>query len=239
MRYVAVLAGIGLLLAVTGTAEATKVSYWKDGNLEFSISNDQLATMGALAPANHPSFTFTTFEDRPGENNVQLNFTMGGADDGSWRDGQVGWAMEAGPGTLPGEYWDLSDYHSFELSFHNEGPLEPIWVNLFMNTGWTDPPNTWENDMYAQNGWTYLEVCDHTIVTLDLTNAERWQAGQELGWGPIGNLHEVTAIGFNIASKGPGDGQICVDTIPEPVTMAGLMLGIGCLARYARKRRKA
>jgi len=30
-----------------------------------------------------------------------------------------------------------------------------------------------------------------------------------------------------------------VSYIPEPVTMAGLVLGMGCLARYARKRRRA
>ncbi len=42
-----------------------------------------------------------------------------------------------------------------------------------------------------------------------------------------------------IPSFNAGRGDLAAVIIPEPVTMAGLMLGIGCLARYVRKRRGA
>ena len=49
-----------------------------------------------------------------------------------------------------------------------------------------------------------------------------------------------TTLGFaslTCTAYGPALDNVSVELIPEPVTMAGLMLGIGCLARYVRKRR--
>ena len=60
-----------------------------------------------------------------------------------------------------------------------------------------------------------------------------------LGANPLKVI--VYDTGQGSASQSPTAGatalQLDLKLVPEPVTMAGLMLGIGCLARYARRRR--
>ena len=163
------LALLAVLVLVAGTAFAGPIAVGT-GN-EFTISNEELATMGMISPDLHGEAELLRVENIPDVNNVEFLFEFTGPD-GEWMDAQVGWQMAGGPGSLPAEYWNLSDWDSLMLSFHNEGP-NPIWVNLFMNTGWTDPPEDWTNDMYAQNGWTYLEHCQWTVLDLDFDNAER------------------------------------------------------------------
>ncbi len=230
MRYIGFLAATGLILAVTATAGAITgpIPIEVGGEHQFTISNADLITMGKLHaadPAWHPDGNLTQppWYD-PGINDAHFVFEL--TPSTGWpgfSDFQVGWAMAGGPGTLPGEYGNLSSYDSYLLSFHNLG-TEPVMVNLFMNTGWTD---IGQPDNYYQNTWTWVEPCHNVILDLDLAGVQ--------------NLDHVSALGFNIGTNNPGGviipGHLSVDTVPEPLTMAGLALGIGSLATYLRRRK--
>ena len=258
MRWLKLCLVAGLLLAASATAWANTydgpIPIWVDGKLQFTISNSDLATMRALGSPKdpHPDGSLTKDPyNRPDENNVQFNFKLDNV--GGFRDFLVGWQMAGGPGTLPSEYWDLSDFESMTLSFHNETTVpdgkDPedyaIMVNLFMNTGWTDQG---EPNLYAQNEWTWILPGESVILDLDFSNAQLWggEDNHNGDWGAITNLHHVSALGFNIGSNMPGadysfpagyEGQVCIDTVPEPLTMLGVFMGIGGLAGYIRKRR--
>jgi len=251
--------GLAALVAFGATAPAAidgPIGFWVGNDHQFTISNADLATMRALGSPKdpHPDGSLTEDPyDRPGENNTQFKFEL--TDKSGYRDFQVGWEMASGPGTLPSEYWDLRDYDSMMLSFHNETQVPDggapekyaIMVNLFMNTGWTD---LGETDLYAQNTWTWILPGESAVLDLDFSNAERWQGGEYLGWGDITtNLQHVSALGFNIGSNAPGsgdysfradyEGKICVDTIPEPASMIvwGLLGVLGFGLAWWRARR--
>ena len=247
----------GIVLALAGPAVA--ITY--DGPIAvgsgFTISNADMADWDLIYDnpvgnaikiplANNPV-------DIPGKNEVRFDTGLGDTYDGSsgtkFRQAQWGWRMLGGPGTLPSEYWDLSAYDFFTISIHNTSKLDPatgmdpsnnmLLVNVFINTGWTD---IGETNRYYENGWTWLQPCQTIGAVLDLTGI------------PDAELQHVSAIGFNVGSNDPDSGEgwyfeeyewlddttyaeITTDTVPEPITMAGLFLGIGCLGGYIRRRK--
>jgi hypothetical protein len=146
-----------------------------------------------------------------------------------------GWASQGVGYTWPppAVMQDLSAYDGYRLAFLNTN--NSSWfVNLYMNTGWTDDPYN-EPDNFYQDGWIELLPGISTIVTLDFSVE-----------GVI-NLDHVTNIGFEIGGNldsyppynpnnpsNPDTYHIDVSQIPEPATIC--LLGLGALS-LLRKRR--
>jgi len=140
------------------------------------------------------------------------------------------WPSQGVPSALESAYRDLSAFDEYKLSFHNVDD-ERLLVNLFMNTGWTDPG---EPDTYYESTWTWLEPGELQVLTLDMSG--------------FGYTNHVTALGVNFGANDPEydswggneEGTLGLDTVPEPATM--LLLGgtlLGGLGAWRRKRRSA
>lgn len=156
---------------------------------------------------------------------ASLQYGDGSAD--GWAAVGIGYPW----GTIPPEIADLSGYDGVQLAFLNTN--NSLWlVNLYMNTGWTDPPYN-EPDNFYQDGWIPLLPGQTTIVTLDFASV-----------GAI-NLNHVTNFGFQIGANmdeypmwdpmNPSNGDIFhidVSQVPEPITI--MLLGLGAFALRRR-----
>ena len=145
-----------------------------------------------------------------------------------------GWAsMGIGyPWPTPPPVSDLSGYTGIVLNFLNTN--NSAWfVNLYMNTGWTDPPYGETNHFY-QDGWVELLPGVSTTIALDFSAV-----------GAI-NLNHVTNFGFQVGANmdeypfwnpnNPSNHDayhVDVWTVPEPVTI--MLLGLGSLALRRRR----
>jgi hypothetical protein len=166
-----------------------------------------------------------------------------------------GWNNNAGFGisSMPidgGGMGDLTGFDSYGLVFHNPN-TRPIHVNIFMNTGWTDPPSgPTEPDNFYESSWTWLNPDACATLNIDLTSATA-AVGPDNTPG-VDNLNHVSNIGFQVALPGPdpypwgqGTGDFSVDVAPTPEP-ASMLLVVGAWfgmigysgVRFARKKRK-
>ena len=173
----------------------------------------------------------------------QLEFVQGA---GVWRSGMLGWSMFTSDGgvddTLPSEFYDVSEFDSYTISFHNEEyyPGQPsLNANLFMNIGWTD---LGETDLYIENTWTEAPACVRQVLEMDFTHVHAWENGVDRGWMDISNdarLAHVSSIGVTIGSSvypgQPALVKICLDTIPAPGAALLAMIGLGLVGWIKRR----
>ncbi|MBE3096610.1 MAG: PEP-CTERM sorting domain-containing protein [Planctomycetes bacterium] len=142
---------------------------------------------------------------------------------------------------------DPHEAHRYELTLNRSNGLWDLAINGttidFVAVAATGSPQP--------NGDS---VTVGSVVTNKFFSDESMQSGLNaiaLGWATLApegdHLHGNAKDGvggtgayrlwFQDAYEGYVD-NIQVTNVPEPVTMAGLMLGIGCLARYVRNRKR-
>lgn len=137
-------------------------------------------------------------------------------------------------GYIPNVLNDFTDGGAntyFGLRFNNDHPLD-VTISVFtgQNGGGETALSASKTYSLAMQVGIFAFIApftDFTAITpgLDLTDVDR----------------VVFTFDSTPAPNGGGDYQIdaIMTTVPEPVTMAGLMMGVGSLVGYARKRRKA
>jgi len=152
---------------------------------------------------------------------VQFDFT--GLGKVGMGDKYVLSALAGGTGAHNG---DFTVYSMYSMLFKNLGP-DPINVHLFMNTGWTDPPQNGYYDTFWSSNWIYLAVGRSAIVTLNFSSCgeawniaddpvPEWQHPEGSGGWPIRRLDQVSNIGFEVLGTGSASASIIVSGALTP-----------------------
>ena len=287
MRYVGLLAGIGLLLAVTGTAEALTYIFDPDDLIQAyptsagtsDIAGENKATQPNARRTHQPWAVnwYETFynpaapKTQPESYRTYMNWRDGlGANEGisafniwlldnpnarSWGEKAVWdpngpaptatadsagkWDVEAianpwGPGWLV--QWSTDESANYINTLSDIGEFSfsgtAYWDNNANGYDATDPEvqlGDYVRIWFGAVNWTEADLTQEWSVHFDSTD---WGTRCPNDGGPW-------SAGF-VDSEGHGsgyEGVLNIQAVPEPVTMAGLVLGIGCLARYVRRRK--
>ncbi len=178
----------------------------------LTLSDDELSSQFAYeyGPAS------ATITDIPGDG-VQFDFiNLRNAEGTVFGDDfavseKAGGAYKIYPayGTF-GTYGDFSKYEKYSLKFENIGSTGAS-VNLKMNTGFTDPPQSGAYDTFWQTDWTGIGPGETKIVTLDFSSATVYNAmddpvpaNQTADGTPgvtVWRLDEVSDIGFQVCGE--------------------------------------
>jgi len=195
-------------------------------------------------------------DQMPGLNNTEFQFKWVNGPDVTPRADMLGWSMYSPPptadDTLPAEYFDLTDWDGWTISFWNEqnppfGSEDyTLKAQLFMNIGWTDASTSWpaQNDLYVQGPLVTIAADDHPNLVMDFSNVEAYNDGHNgdfidlLANNDI-RLGYVSSLGVQIyAGDAYPDGalvKICLDRVPVP---GALLLGILGLSAAGIKLRR-
>ena len=278
MRYAATLAALGLLLAVTATAEALTVngaSAELDMQTTLTLSDglvltfvpghgmngadayvytdvggvveedsqylgtwpDDTSSWSASAITSHGAADGSVTVNRPGfDYSIHADAMVEGLDLGDY-----GLAMGdayAWPDWLRTDHEGTATFTiDYTYTLDTRDTCEEAEAYVYMNAFFADHPGT--NYLTAQGDWTlgYGSNPDTTIVEYsDLIEAGDYlTVSDSVSWDvEIPNLTEPNTWW---STWSYGEAGVEVEPVPEPVTMAGLMLGIGAIAGYIRRRR--
>ncbi|HUU91768.1 MAG TPA: PEP-CTERM sorting domain-containing protein [Phycisphaerae bacterium] len=294
MRYIGLLAGIGLILAVTGTAGAL-TSTWDvatvHGVREFTIGSgdssllyNQQGWTDYVWYENNGSTPGTIATTTAGPNKPEVDYRSGMR---TFATTDVAVGQKLSDIKLEFEYNNtLGGYTTINFfvtdgthlgifaptssGIGEVGVIDPIngWNKMTIDLTRGDIPSDAKMAIYEHDGlssdYTYPyttfqwdEIKNLTIAgwyDYQRSPTGGWDAwgtsfdanhGLALIWGDTANSNNIygsqTREIRNVVVTFGGDDYIGTfndATVPEPVTMAGLVLGVGCLARYVRRRRK-
>ena len=289
MRYAAAVIAVGLLLAVTGTAGATRIDLGTaTGGLMIYYNN--LDNSGA---GGGPDGVISGYDENPANQAYMQGQYSASSTDGmafqfdptdlggfNWNDifsgqpvGSSQFGLDlivaaptydpSGGVSLPDVNfvdnvdnslanavytdafpespmaWAINDY-KWSPPGTGGAPLNSLLRGTAMTmTGTVTPPGTGETI------WT-LDV-DGTLVSdglihwynpaLGSTALSSWYLGDTLYYSGTLYYDQAGDVGAGQRDFYAGDLTLQVEAIPEPFTMAGLVLGIGSLVGYVRKRR--
>ena len=278
MRYVTAVAALGLLLAVTATAEALTVN---GASAELDMQTTLTLSDGLV-------LTFVPGHGMNGADAYVYTDVGGVVEEdyeylGTWPDDTSSWSASASTSHGAAHGSVTVNTVGFDYSIHADAMVEgldlgdyglamgdayawPDWLRtdhegtatftidytytldtrdtceeaeayVYMNAFFADHPGT--NYLTAQGDWTlgYGSNPDTTIVEYsDLIEAGDYlTVSDSVSWDvEIPNLTEPNTWW---STWSYGEAGVEVEPVPEPVTMAGLMLGIGAIAGYIRRRR--
>ena len=267
MRYLGMLAGLGLLLAVTGTAGAT--TQWYTISFTGADMFDYTTTVAPRADQDAPR-RLRNWGPAPGYNlNLQLQSdgdadTDGTNDFAEWAAGSPGFA------DYGFSYFNLSGYTSPPGGWGQKYQVVPdqsdgrfgvdSWKNITVNGvpvhAGMGSPGVWDGGVVKANqAWNPANYAfpvwrAPTGTQLTMANAASLVFGvdvlienPETAFETDGSLR-VWFGGLNFPQEFEGATQevagivlASASPIPEPMTMAGLVLGVGSLVGYIRRRR--
>ena len=247
MRYVGLLAGIGLILAVTATAGANTVAsstMWFQGSLTEGPTGvytgivymvdeatlgigdgvagyDVYAKNGAAARfsedtdidpiTNHDGWPTWT-PDTPDWYQYSLKLTKTG-----WAVRNHAGSTAEAPQTTPARGVPMSGSMDWFSSIATETDVGAYisGMGTAKHAGWAGSngggAGAWDMDWSWGSEVVPLQYADFLV--------------------------EITVTGQCLLQKDCYYVDVKMTPVPEPVTMAGLMLGIGCLSRYVRRRK--
>ena len=153
--------------------------------------------------------------------NSDLEYLWAGSDDGGPQytgitDGNLIWTMNSTSGkyqTFPTDEF-FADFDQAQAAYASSGA---VLLDMGSVDGWGTGPDNWQLDTQTIPAWNTTGTALDKMVDLQL---EFDGTSQDSG-------------AWLLRTSDPMEG----DLVPEPVTMAGLLLGIGCLGRYVRRRR--
>lgn len=269
MRYLGMLAGIGLLLAVTATAEAT---YYVTDDFETSWTgqyapgweNVTYAHGDASSPQMTRYSTVTanshTITAASGLYFMGLKVTAAGSpvDDTNWWGGVVPSFGDSGAMLRQYSPWVSVSFYDYgvglpapQLSAVPDSGNPADWTDIQFGQRWTRMDHYWfaecmntssqwlETTVNRSVGWHELKLAQDTAgyvtyyidgLALGITT----EAYLDLGYPWLQVQFADGAFGSEVYFDNFQAGS----TIPEPVTMAGLVLGVGSLVGYVRRRRQ-
>ncbi len=238
MRYLTAVAALGLLLAVTGTAGATQIwdrpEYRPSSNLTLGAYNDgsQTPHSGAVGWVIAQDFQLNLLYQSPyTEGQINPFNDYGDPNTLNFPDNDYYFLRLDENGGLPIGIWDYEnavqqvapdsgeDWVEWTLSYwsHSDGFFQTIFAGDILSDIPDDPylrvrPSAGYRTFLWDGLANDVEIFDGATVKCEV-----------LGYWYLGDLAEGT--------------QLNAKLIPEPVTMAGLMIGIGALGGYIRRRR--
>ena len=268
MRYLGILAGIGLLLAVAGTAGAA--GYYVTDGFETSWA-------GQYAPG----WENVTYRHGDASSPRMTQYSVAGATGNiSAASGSyfMGLKVTAAPSTAT-NWWGavvptfvagdaLARQYSpwVSVSFYDDGVALPSpqlavvpdsgdpddWTDIQFGQRWGKADHYWFAECMNSPEWIETSV-DRTVGWHQLKLTQN-TAGYVTYYIDGTALGTTTNVYLDLGSPDLmtqfndgyfGESEVYFDnfqvgsTVPEPVTMAGLAMGIGGLVTYMRKRRQA
>jgi len=288
MRYIGLLAGLGLILAVTGTAGATRIDLGTaTGGLMIYYNKIDNSGAGGV-----PDGVISGYDENPANQAYVQGQYSSSSTDGmafqfddtdlggfSWNSifsgqpvgsSQFGLDLivraptyNASGGVLLPDVnfvdnvdnsfpnavytdafpespmaWTINDY-KFSPPGAGGDPLNSLLRGTAMTmTGTVTPPSSggtiWTLDV---EGALVSDGLMHWYnLALGSTALSSWNLGDTLYYSGTLTYDAAGDFGADQRDFYAGDLTLQVDVIPEPVTLAGLVLGVGCLGRYVRKR---
>ncbi len=279
MRYAGTLAALGLLLAVTGTAEAVTIQMYASpapngygspnwdayvSNLTTSLKDgstsagnpatdpDAFYTIGAFLPTDVAVTGFhswksiahagSPFDQEYGQrlhfpwvvqsetvlNDIKLSNV--GNMDIYWKDPDETWGT-TNPND-PTEFAAYGDAASYRLPNYSSSRIGIKANGTIVDSGSAD--QMVNKIVYAGYGMAWAVYHDDTGAETDQERLDMLL--DDLGDGSLKYLR-ATVTYYDDCNNVLADEQLKVLPVPEPVTMAGLILGIGALGGYIRRRR--
>ncbi|HUU91772.1 MAG TPA: PEP-CTERM sorting domain-containing protein [Phycisphaerae bacterium] len=242
MRYMAILAGISLLLAVTATAGATSIR----DRAEYRPSSDlALGTYAAGQGYQMPGEFQLNLEYQTGIPDAEIEafnnyFLDKTPPELNFPDGDYYYLRVDCSGKLPIGIWD---YNSDPMAQEYAPDSEEDWVQWTMSYWYTSGGQDYLHTVLA--GDIVTSGSDSFLRVLPSTGFRSFVGDATANYVEVFEGETVLSevLGYHTSQTcsdlmaGTATGTLEAELVPEPVTLAGLMLGIGCLARYVRKRR--
>jgi hypothetical protein len=191
----------------------------------------------AFADVSNSAGTFVTMRSGtyPGSNDfVPMEAIVFGWNGSGQRLQWIYWIADATVADLTGKFQvkDAIDWDGVAKTFDDKGNLIPDGpdVGWFAPQSWIDyaNPTTGDTGVIGTFGdaWVAALPADVYPLAVDMAKNQTYWTGE---------------IRLLINEPGEPDlwavQELKLDLVPEPITMAGLMLGIGSIAGYVRRRR--
>jgi hypothetical protein len=227
LALIAIMAMVGAAELAAATVIGTPSNDQLMGAKKVYDSPSGNATVGS--PVLNPPVHFPVTLTNPGSgfSQVQIGYKM-------WENWD--WSLFDGDG---------SGYDGWGLYLDNPNTEKYIMVNVFVNTGWTDPPWNQAN-RYYENAWTWLAPGETKLLVLDFATEGVVNEGYTSGIGvnvgtnivPVGTDPAVAdstyGAGYWMYSGTSFD--VSAEPIPEPGTLLLLGSGLAGLVGYGKLR---